>query len=117
MRQPSRRWFLIWMVPVAALALASGIWFGYGHVFAAAPTEKPAQSSEAGDGLPAAPEAFTPTNTRTSTPTPTRTNTATATPTCPQNYTITEISSGTAVSGTTFLSGSDCDDCPALLNL
>src|SRR5215212_6401009 len=62
----------------------------------------------------------TPTNTPTRTPTGS-TNTPTRTPTpnanCPQNYSITQLSSGTAVSGTTFLRGTDCDDCSVLTTL
>src|SRR3954453_4909176 len=62
---------------------------------------------------------FTPTNTSTGTPanSPTITPTGTVTPNCTQHYTITRISSGTVVSGTTFVTNSDCDDCRVLINL
>src|SRR5207302_11174161 len=43
--------------------------------------------------------------------------TSTATSNCPQNYAITQVGAGTAVSGTVLLSGSQCDDCAVPVTL
>src|SRR5205823_7938365 len=62
---------------------------------------------------------LTPTITLIITPslTPSLTPTRTATPSCPQNYTITRLSLGTFVPGSSYVSGSDCDDCSVRVTL
>src|SRR5438034_3185971 len=75
------------------------------------------QVSAALDTPTITPTTSTTTPASTSTNTLTGTPTRTATPSCPQNYTITRLSSGTVVSGTTFVSGSDCDDCSVRVTL
>src|SRR5205814_9146287 len=57
----------------------------------------------------------TPANSPTGTPAVLPTDTPD--PDCPENYAVARISSSIPVSGTTFLPGSDCDDCAVPLSL
>src|SRR5438552_8965894 len=118
--------YLYGVILALALAFALGLSLAPRDALAALPTGgipsphangAPPASRPGGEPARDAPDAFTPTPTNTSTSTSTITPTPTITPNCPQNYTITQVSSGTVVSGTTLLVGSQCDDCYVLANL
>src|SRR5438067_13512612 len=96
--------YLYWVILALALAFALGIGLAPRETLAALPTGgipsphadgAPPASRPGGGPVRDEPNAFTPTPTNTSTSTSTITPTPTITPSCPQNYTVTQVSSGT----------------------
>src|SRR5437868_13300642 len=110
----SRRRFTLWWYVAAAVAVMFlGVVLAAGHASAAAP-------GSVGNGRDDQPAAAT--NTPASIFTPSGPanipiQSPTPAPSCPSNYTITQLGSGTVVSGTALVAGSQCDDCDVAVAL